>query len=44
MCDELADDQNRGFPGGSMVNSLPANIGVMGSIPGSGRFHMPRSN
>ena len=26
-----------GFPGGSPVKNLPANIGDMGSIPGSGR-------
>ena len=26
-----------GFPGGSVVNNLPANAGDMGSIPGSGR-------
>ena len=25
-----------GFPGGSVVNNLPANAGDMGSIPGSG--------
>ena len=27
-----------GFPGGSVVKNLPANAGVTGSIPGSGRF------
>ena len=27
----------KGFPGGSVVRSLPANAGNMGSIPGSGR-------
>jgi len=26
-----------GFPGGSVVKNLPANVGDMGSIPGSGR-------
>ena len=26
---------------GSMVRNLPASAGVMGSIPGGGRFHMP---
>ena len=26
-----------GFPGGSMVNNLPANAGGLGLIPGSGR-------
>ena len=33
-----------GFPGGSGVKNLPANAEHMGLIPGSGRFHMPRSN
>ena len=27
-----------GFPGGSVVKNLPANVGDMGSIPGLGRF------
>ena len=27
----------RGFPGGSVVENLPANAADMGSIPGSGR-------
>ena len=27
-----------------MVKNLPANSGDMGSVPGSGRSHMPRSN
>ena len=26
-----------GFPGGSVVKSVPANAGDMGSVPGSGR-------
>ena len=34
----------RGFPGGAVVESLPANAGDMGSSPGLGRSHMPRSN
>ena len=33
-----------GFPGGTMVKNPPANAGDMGSIPGLGRSHMPRSN
>ena len=33
-----------GFPGGAMVKNLPANVGDMGSSPGPGRSHMPRSN
>ena len=34
----------RGFPGGAVVENLPANAGDMGSSPGLGRSHMPRSN
>ena len=34
---------NSGFPGGAVVESLPANAGDMGSSPGLGRSHMPRS-
>ena len=40
-------DTNRrpgGFPGGAVVESLPANAGDTGSSPGLGRYHMPRSN
>ena len=33
-----------GFPGGAVVESLPANAGDAGSRPGLGRSHMPRSN
>ena len=32
-----------GFPGGAVVESLPANAGDTGSSPGLGRSHMPRS-
>ena len=32
------------FPGGTVVENPPANAGDMGSIPGPGRSHMPRSN
>ena len=35
---------NEGFPGGPAVKTLPASAGDTGSIPGPGRFHMPRSN
>ena len=31
-------------PGGSVVKSLPANTGDLGSIPDPGRSHMPWSN
>ena len=34
----------QGFPGGAVVESLPANAGDAGSSPGLGRSHMPRSN
>ena len=33
-----------GFPGGAVVENLPANAGDVGSSPGLGRSHMPRSN
>ena len=33
-----------GFPGGAVVESLPANAGDTGSSPGPGRSHMPRSS
>ena len=39
-------DQNilkLGFPGGAVVESLPANAGDTGSSPGLGGSHMPRS-
>ena len=35
---------NLGFPVGAVVENLPANAGDMGSSPGLGRSHMPRSN
>ena len=33
-----------GFPGGAVVENLPANAGDTGSGPGLGRSHMPRSS
>ena len=33
-----------GFPGGAVVENMPANAGGTGSSPGLGRSHMPRSN
>ena len=33
-----------GFPGGAVVESLPANAGDTGSSPGLGRSHMPWSD
>ena len=42
----LGETQERlmGFPGGAVVENLPANVGDTGSSPGLGRSHMPRSN
>ena len=34
----------RGFPGGAVVENLPANAGDTGSSPGLGGSHMPKSN
>ena len=36
--------QDTGFPGGAVVENLPANAGDTCSSPGLGRSHMPRSN
>ena len=36
--------QFQGFLSGSVVKDLPANAGDVGSLPGPGRSHMPRSN
>ena len=33
-----------GFPGGAVVESLPANAGDTGSSPGLGRSHVPQNN
>ena len=33
-----------GFPGGAVVENLPANAGDTGSIPGLGGSHMQPSN
>ena len=33
-----------GFPGGAVVEDLPANAGDTGSSPGLGGSHVPRSN
>ena len=41
---KLKNKQNRGFPGGAVVENLPANAGDTGSSPGLGRSHMPRSD
>ena len=36
--------RNKGFPGGAVVENLPANAGDAGSSPGLGRSHIPQSN
>ena len=38
------DIQIGGFPGGAVVENLPANAGDTCSSPGLGRSHMPRNN
>ena len=35
---------SKDYPGGAVVENLPANAGDTGSSPGLGRSHMPRSN
>ena len=37
-------DRARDFPGGPVVEDLPANAGDTGSIPGPGRSHVLQSN
>ena len=45
QCIEMMLKENdRGFPGGAVVENPPANAGDTGSIPGLGRSHMPQSN
>ena len=34
----------QGFPGGTVVENLPANAGDTGSSPGLGGSHVPQSN
>ena len=41
---EWIKKQDPGFPGGAVVESLPANAGDTGSSPGLGISHVPRSN
>ena len=40
---EIKNDTNRGFPGGAVVESPPADAGGTGSSPGLGGSHVPRS-
>ena len=44
QCTQMVKNHMKGFPGGAVVESLPANAGDTGSRPGLGRSHMPRSN
>ena len=43
-CGMLVKNIFWGFPGGEVVENLPAHAGDTGSSPGLGRSHMPRSN
>ena len=43
-CAKARFKRGQGFPGGAVVENLPANAGDTGSSPGPGRSHMPRSN
>ena len=38
------EDWAQGFHGGPVVKSPPCNVGDTGSIPGSGRSHVPPGN
>ena len=40
----LIKTTRKGFPGGAVVESLPANAGDTGSSPALGRSHMPRGD
>ena len=45
LCDRsLSIKEKGGFPGGAVVENLPANAGDTGLSLGLGRSHMPRSN
>ena len=44
MLNDYLKKKHQGFPGGAVVENLPANAGDTGSSPGLGRSHMPRSN
>ena len=37
-------EMKEGFPGGAVVENLPANAGDTGFSPGLGRSHMPWSS
>ena len=37
-------ENNRGFPGGAVIENPPADARDTGSSPGLGRSHIPQSN
>ena len=41
---DIVKDETGDFPGGAVVENLPANAGDTGSSPGLAGSHMPRSN
>lgn len=41
---DLKNEMAGDFPGGSVGQNLAASAGDTGSVPGSGRFHVPHSN
>ena len=41
---KIKNEFTGGFPGGAVVENLPADAGDTGSSPGLGRSHMPRSD
>ena len=44
LCQSHQEYIMEGFPGGAVVENLPANAGDTGSSPGPGRSHMPQRN
>lgn len=44
MSTDFEQEEDRDFPGGLMVKSLPANAGHMGLVSGLGRSHMPQGH
>ena len=44
ICSAILNTLQLGFPDGTVVKNLPASARDMGSSPGPGRSHMPRSN
>ena len=42
--EQTKEKRMKGFPGGAVVESLPAGAGDAGSSPGLGGSHVPRSN